>query len=120
MEGLSMSIMEAMIQGACPLVSNVGGIPELVRDQADGIVIPSEDVSALAAGIRLLHDEPQCRKAMAESARQRILSTFSIDRWSHRLVDFYESALGESGRNHGPVSRTTVSTPEAATEPRAA
>ncbi|MDP6467663.1 MAG: glycosyltransferase family 4 protein [Pirellulaceae bacterium] len=120
MEGLSMSIMEAMIQGACPLVSNVGGIPELVRDQADGIVVPSEDVSALAAGMRLLHDEPQRRKAMAESARQRILNTFSIDRWSHRLVDSYESALGESGRNHGSVSRAMVSTPATATEPRAA
>jgi len=115
-----MSIMEAMVQRACPLVSNVGGIPELVRDQAEGIVVPSENVSALAAGMRWLHDEPQRRKAMAESAYQRVRSTFSIDHWTQRLVDFYESAVGAPNRDVGLDSRATENDPATATGIRAA
>ena len=107
MEGLGMSIIEAMMHGVCPLVSNVGGIPEIVRDQTDGIVVPSEDVTALAAGIRLLHDEPKRRQTLAASARQRVFDRFSIDQWTKRLVDFYERAVGAPNRDVDLDSRAT-------------
>ena len=107
MEGLGMSIIEAMMHGVCPLVSNVGGIPEIVRDQTDGIVVPSEDVTALAAAIRLLHDDPKRRQTLAASARQRVFDRFSIDQWTKRLVDFYERAVGAPNRDVDLDSRVT-------------
>ena len=120
MEGLGMSIIEAMMHGACPLVSNVGGIPEVVRDQIDGIVVPPEDVTALAAGIRLLHDDPKRRQTLAASARQRVFDRFSIDQWTKRLVDFYERAVGAPNRDVDLDSRATQNDPATSTEIRAA
>ncbi|MEO8495513.1 MAG: glycosyltransferase family 4 protein [Planctomycetota bacterium] len=89
MEGLSMSIMEAMARQVCPVVSHVGGNIELVRDQVDGLVVPVGDSSALARAIRRLHDEPVLRKQLAASAHQRSLHQFSIAAWATRLAGVY-------------------------------
>lgn len=99
MEGLSMSIMEAMAQEACPVVSDVGGCPELVRDQLDGLVVRPEDSHSLAQAIRRLYAAPDLRRELAKSARQRAATVFSIDSWTERLVDVYRSLTADTHAN---------------------
>ncbi len=57
-EGLSMGIMEAMSQGVCPIVSDVGGNPELIRHQVDGLVVPTESPLAISQAIGELRRDP--------------------------------------------------------------
>ncbi len=96
LEGLSMSIMEAMAKTVCPVVSNVGGNIELIRDQVDGLVVPAGDSSALAGAIRRLRDEPDLRKQLAASAHQRGLSQFSIAAWATRLAGAYRDVAAKA------------------------
>ena len=96
-EGLSMGIMEAMVQGVCPVVTNVGGSPELVRDEVDGLVVPPEKPSAIAQAIRQLYTNRPRKQELAESAYQRARDEFSIARWTDRLVDTYRQILDEAG-----------------------
>jgi L-malate glycosyltransferase len=95
-EGLSMSIMEAMAKQVCPVVSNVGGNIELIRDQVDGLVVPVGDSSVLAGAIRRLRDEPDLRKQLAASAHQRSLNQFSIAAWATRLAGVYRDLAATS------------------------
>lgn len=88
-EGLSMGIMEAMSQGVCPIVSDVGGNPELIRDGIEGRVIPPEIPSRLSHAIRELKANPQLRDRFALAAQQRAAEVFSIAAWSHRLAECY-------------------------------
>ncbi len=93
-EGLSMGIMEAMSQGSCPIVTNVGGNPELVRHEVDGIVIPPEAPQALSEAIRMLWDDPEKRAQYAGSAKRRMAETFSVDAWGNRLCNLYRRVAG--------------------------
>lgn len=96
-EGLSMSIMEAMAKQVCTVVSDVGGNIELIRDQVDGLVVPVGDSSALARAIRRLLDEPLLRRELAASAHLRSLSLFSIAGRTTRLAGVYRGLATETG-----------------------
>lgn len=92
-EGLCKAVMEAMARGVCPIISNVGGMPELVRHERDGLIVEPEDPAALAAAIRTLHADSGRRRVYGESARQRILEDFSIERMTQRTCQLYFDVL---------------------------
>lgn len=78
-EGLPRAVIEAMAQRVPVIVSDVGGMPELVEDGISGLVVPPRDVAALASAIQVLaSDRNRCR-ALGAAARRRIESAFSID-----------------------------------------
>ncbi len=91
MEGLSMSIMESMAKRVCAVVSDAGGLPELIRDKVDGLVVPAENVDALAQAIGRLRNDAPLRQRLAAAAHQRALHEFSIEAWTRRLGDFYRN-----------------------------
>ncbi|MCA9177787.1 MAG: glycosyltransferase family 4 protein [Planctomycetales bacterium] len=92
-EGLCKSLMEAMSRGVCPVISNVGGMPELVRHEQDGLVVEPEQPAALAAAIRRLVEDHSLRQRLAASAQQRIESEFSVERMTERTHQLYKDVL---------------------------
>jgi len=53
-EGLPLSLVEGMSHGRPIVASNVGGIPEIIRNGETGLLVPPDDPAALAAALRLL------------------------------------------------------------------
>ena len=98
MEGLSMSIMEAMAEEVSLVVSDVGGNTELIRDRVDGLVVPREDPAALARAIRRLYDSPQLRRKFTCSARKRIAEEFCVPKWADRLYRVYRDLVDQQRR----------------------
>ena len=94
MEGMPMSIMEAMSLGACTVTTTVGGCTELVRHQLDGLTVPPNDPAALANAIRSLYCSPSSRRALIESARERAHSVFCVRAWAERLHSVYADVAG--------------------------
>lgn len=78
-EGRGLSIMEAMARGIPVVATRHGGIPESVRDGADGILVNEGDVEAMSAAMRRLAVDPDLREAMGASARARAKAEFSAD-----------------------------------------
>ena len=72
-EGLPVAIMEAMARYRPVLTTYIAGIPELVRDGIDGLLIPAGDANALADAIeRLLTLDEAARERMGASAAARV------------------------------------------------
>ena len=70
-EATSIAGLEAMAS-ARPLVgTNVGGIPQIVKDGDSGILVPAKDPEKLADAIVRLLDNDSARAAIGERARQR-------------------------------------------------
>jgi len=88
-EGLPRSVIEAMAQGVPAVVSDVGGLPELVRDAVDGLVVPANEVSGLAAAIQRLHDDEEFRAQCAASAASRIATDFHVSRTIEKTLAMY-------------------------------
>lgn len=92
-EGLPVSILEAMARGKAVVASNIGGIPEVVKDGMTGYLVPPSDPEALTAKILLFLHHPQLAADMGESGRKRVQEAFSLD----KMVQEYQS-LYERGR----------------------
>lgn len=78
-EGFPKSIIEAMSQGVPAIVTEVGGMPELVGRGSAGIMIPPSDPQALADAIRELYNNPSRTQTLGSLGQQRIKDVFNIN-----------------------------------------
>jgi L-malate glycosyltransferase len=64
----------------CPSVSTrVGGIPEVVKDNETGLLVPAGDVAALATALQTLIDDEPRRRALVRAAHARAGARFSAE-----------------------------------------
>ena len=80
MEGLPVSLMEAMALGIPVVAPHVAGIPELVMDGRDGLLFPPSDWDALGTLLARLLSEPGLRERLGAAGRARVTAEFAIDR----------------------------------------
>lgn len=92
-EGLPMIVLEAMAARRPILASRAGGIPELVRDGEDGVLVPPGDGAALAAALADLLDDEPYRQALAESAGRRAREAFDYRTTAARVLAVYREAV---------------------------
>jgi len=80
MEGMPISIMEAMSCGLPVVASRVGGILDVVQtgDEATGILVPPTDAKALQAAITSLLQDDKQRQRMGQQAQRRVREHFSL------------------------------------------
>ncbi len=76
-EGMPMSLLEAMAAGLPVISTRVGGIPELVSDGVDGILLEPGDIAGLTAAVRHLLQNPELAQQMGRVGRQKIETTFA-------------------------------------------
>ena len=91
MEGIPVSLMEAMAMGLPVLSTRHSGIPELVADGEAGFLVPERDIPALAARLADLAAEPSRWPAMGGAGRLAVEPGFDND----RLVDSLAGMLRE-------------------------
>lgn len=93
MDGIPVSLMEAMASGLPVVSTAVSGIPELVVDRETGILVAAGDVPGLAGAIVRLCDEPELGVRLARRARSRIVEHFNVDVETARLASLFGSVL---------------------------
>jgi glycosyltransferase involved in cell wall biosynthesis len=79
LEGLPLSVLEAMSCGVPCIVTNVGGSAEAVKDKVVGLVIPPASVEAATDAILYLAVHPQERAEMASNTREMVIRNFDIE-----------------------------------------
>lgn len=97
-EGFPNAVMEAMAAGLPVVASNVGGIPDLVRQGQDGFLHEAADLDGMARSIVTLLDDAALRERLGAAGRQRILDEFSLQKLGDRTLKQYEVLLAEAGR----------------------
>ena len=85
------TLKEAMATGLPVVATRHGGIPELVRDGVDGILVAERDPQALADALRRLIAAPEGWAAMGRSGRARVEAGFSQDASARKLARVYEA-----------------------------
>jgi glycosyltransferase involved in cell wall biosynthesis len=88
-EGMPMALLEAMSWGLPVIATPVGGVPEIVTHEVNGLLVPPGDVEALAAAIVRLMSDPQLRERLGRAARDTVAARFSLDSAVERLLGIY-------------------------------
>ena len=96
-EGLPRGVIEAMCYRVPPIVTDVGGSPELVVNGQSGIVVPPHDAQAVAAGILRLMQDSALRDRMGLAARERIRDHFRIETTIEQTHALYEELAVRGG-----------------------
>lgn len=91
-EGLPMSVLEAMARGIPTVATPVGGIPQVINDGVDGVLIPVDNYQALAVALNHLLESSELRKEMGTLARKKILSSFDINLLLNEILGIYCNA----------------------------
>jgi len=92
-EGMPMAVIEAMACGLPIIATQVGGLPELVRPELNGLLVPAGRPDQLADAIQqLAHDAP-IRHSMQENSLRLAQENFDIEKLVERLVDIYQALL---------------------------
>jgi glycosyltransferase involved in cell wall biosynthesis len=97
-------LLEAMARGKPIVASRIGGIPEVVGDEA-GLLIPPDDGAALAKAIGTLAEDSDYRARLGEAGRMRAKSLFSLSVVHERIDRLFREVLarrrGFSESSHG-------------------
>ncbi len=102
MDAFPTVLLEACAASLPVLATRVGGIPEIVRDEHNGLLLDMPtNAAAVAAKLERLLGDTQLRARMGVAARARFEHEFSAEQWAKRLRGLYDE-VANSGRGHGP------------------
>jgi glycosyltransferase involved in cell wall biosynthesis len=84
----------------CPVVgSNIGGIPFVIRDNVDGVLVPPGDASALADGLAGVLTDPSRAAALGAAGREAALARWDWGRQEERTIRVIEEAARPGRRS---------------------
>jgi len=90
-EGLPVTILEAMAARKPVVATSVGGVPELVLDGETGILVPPRDVPGLSKAIELLLEQPDIGHQMGNKGYEYIHQEFSHEKMWTQVQQLYKS-----------------------------
>jgi glycosyltransferase involved in cell wall biosynthesis len=96
MESFGLAALEAMACGVPAVCSEVGGLPEVIRNGVDGFLVPGHDVKVMAARALEILTDPHRREQMGIAARQRASTTFCTSKIIPLYVDLYQRLLAST------------------------
>jgi len=92
-ENFPLSILEAMASKNAVVASKVGGIPEMITHQKDGILIPSHDPLSIEAAITHLIENESYRKKLGNNARTTVSEKFRWDQAAKVTREYYQYVI---------------------------
>jgi len=112
-EGSPISLLEAMAAGLPSVATEVGGIPDVVTDGVNGMLVRPGDVAMLTRVLRKLLDDRMLRSRLGAAARETVRLRFDAGHVIGELEKIYAS-LGLARTGKGRVRRTARALREAA------
>lgn len=85
-EGISVAAMEAMAMQTPAVVTDVGGMRELVTPESDALMVPSQNPQALADAIARIFDSPELALRLSEQSREKVVRKFHHRRSAEALA----------------------------------
>jgi glycosyltransferase involved in cell wall biosynthesis len=88
-EGMGRALIEAMAAGLPVIASRVGGIPALIEDEKNGLLVPAGDSLALAVAVRRILSDPPWARTVGQNAMQSIGTAYGVPAMVRAIESIY-------------------------------
>lgn len=92
-ENQPLSLIEAQLSGKPSIVSNVGGLPEMVEHNVTGLIVEPEDVYGLFSGLNRILSDNVLAKNLGENAKKWGMTHWSLEMGVRKLLELYEETI---------------------------
>ena len=99
-EGLPNVILEAMALGTPIVATKVAGVPRIIDQGHNGLVVPIGDENRLTDALRILLDDAELRNQLATAGRQVIETRYSFVARMKKITQVYDDLLGTDVSKH--------------------
>lgn len=89
-EGVPVVLMEAMAMEIPCVATRITGIPELIQDDIDGLLVDPSDVGQLSTAIARLIDDPDLRRRIAVAGRRKVIQQYNLSKNTALLATVFE------------------------------
>ena len=96
-ETFPMSVLEAMACGVPVVATKVGGLPEMVTDGREGLLVPPRDPEALADAWFRVASDPAARGEMGRAALEKVARDFTAERMVREYAELFDRLMLELG-----------------------
>jgi glycosyltransferase involved in cell wall biosynthesis len=93
-EGLPLALLEAMAMSRPIVATRVSGIPDVIKDGENGLLVPAAQPKEFAAALRRLFDSPELRQRLGENALATLRRDYDVKRTGRAYEALYLEALG--------------------------
>ena len=90
---LPVAVLEAMARGLPCIATPVGGIPDVIVDNVNGVLVAVDDPAALAQALRRILDDPSFARALGDRAKESAAELFSVDAVASELIAVFDLAV---------------------------
>jgi glycosyltransferase involved in cell wall biosynthesis len=94
-EGLPIALLEAMSMNCVPVSTAAGGIPEVIKDGVNGLLVPVEQPLQLVDRLSQLLQQPGEVARMKQAARETVINSFSMKKMVAELEDIYTDLINK-------------------------
>ncbi len=91
-EGVPQALVQAMLCGLACVTTGIGAIPEAARDGETAVVVPAEDVGALASALARVVADPALRQQLGQAARAHCVRQFGYEAMLDRMEAVFRDA----------------------------
>ncbi|MDH4079718.1 MAG: glycosyltransferase family 4 protein [Nitrospira sp.] len=88
-EGCPTSILEGFAHGLPVIAYAVDGVPELIEDGSDGVLVPPQDSASMARAVVHMLEDPDLAASMGENGREKVGRSFTLAHCANRHVDLF-------------------------------
>lgn len=94
-EGLPVALMEAMAFEIPCITTAINGIPEMIINEKNGLLVPASDINQTIIAVRKAVDDGAYRKTLGQEARETIVDKFNLSKNIERLSQLFTQNLVE-------------------------
>lgn len=92
-EGIPIVVLEAFVQRVPVIASQVGGLPEIIEDGVNGLLVPPAEPERIAQALERLMTDALLLERLADSAHQLALERFDPHQWARRIEAVYSGLV---------------------------
>ena len=96
-EGLPNVVLEALARGVSVAATAIAGVPRVIQDGANGLLVPPADAPALAAALARLAGDAGLRGRLGAAGRRTVEERYSFAARMDRVARIYDEGLGRAG-----------------------